>query len=103
MTKLSSNNKGTAAAMRAALAGALAVGVSSLIAGAASAAPDWAADLEKVEKCGGVAKAGKNDCGTKSHQCAGQSKTDNLSDEWVYTPIGVCDKLGGQVLKIKKL
>lgn len=96
-------NKRTATAVRNALAGVLAVGVTSMMAGAASAAPEWAAGLEKIEKCGGVAKAGKNDCGTKSHQCGGQSTVDNLADEWVYTPVGVCDKLGGKVLKLKKL
>ncbi|MBW2269075.1 MAG: DUF2282 domain-containing protein [Deltaproteobacteria bacterium] len=88
---------------RNALAGVLALGVSSLLAGAASAAPDWSEGLEKIEKCGGVAKAGKNDCGAKGHNCAGMAATDNIPDEWVFTPVGVCEKIGGKVLKTKKL
>ena len=89
-------------AVRSALAGVLALGVGSLPA-AAHAAPDWSKGLSKIEKCGGVAKAGKNDCGAKGHACSGQAKTDNIPDEWVYTPVGVCEKVGGKVLKVKKL
>jgi len=69
----------------------------------AIAAPDWAKELSEIEKCGGVAKKGKNDCGTKAHNCGGKAKKDNLSDEWVYTPTGVCDKIGGKILQVKKL
>lgn len=39
----------------------------------------------------------------KKHDCGGKAKADNLSDEWVYTPTGVCDKIGGKVLKVEKL
>jgi uncharacterized membrane protein len=45
------------------------------------------------EKCYGVVKAGKNDCGSAGHSCAGQAKADNAKDEWVFTPKGLCDKL----------
>lgn len=85
-----------------ALAGALVLGV-SLVSTSAFAAPDWAKGLSEIEKCGGVAKKGKNDCGTKNHDCGGKAKSDNLLDEWVYTPVGVCDKIGGTVLQTKKL
>jgi len=49
------------------------------------------------EKCYGVAKAGKNDCGSAdgSHACAGAAKKDNDPNEWVYVPKGLCDKLAG--------
>jgi uncharacterized membrane protein len=49
------------------------------------------------EKCAGVSKAGKNDCGAKdgSHACAGQAKADNLKTEWVYLPKGTCEKITG--------
>lgn len=49
------------------------------------------------EKCFGVVKAGKNDCGAKdgSHSCAGQASTDAGANEWVYVPEGLCDKLAG--------
>lgn len=49
-----------------------------------------------MEKCYGVAKAGKNDCGTSKHACAGQATTDNDPEEWVYVAKGTCGKLGGK-------
>ncbi|MCS5709528.1 DUF2282 domain-containing protein [Candidatus Berkiella cookevillensis] len=48
-----------------------------------------------VEKCYGVAKAGKNDCGTSIHACAGQSTQDQDPNEWIYLPKGTCDKISG--------
>ncbi|MEY4136500.1 MAG: hypothetical protein RL205_628 [Actinomycetota bacterium] len=50
------------------------------------------------EKCYGIAKAGKNDCASSSgsHSCAGQSKSDNAPDEWVYVVKGTCAALGGK-------
>lgn len=49
------------------------------------------------EKCYGVVKAGKNDCGnaTGTHSCAGQAPKDNDPSEWVLVPKGLCDKLAG--------
>ena len=49
------------------------------------------------EKCYGVAEAGKNDCGTAKHSCAGQAKTDKAADEWKYVPKGECEKMGGKL------
>ena len=49
------------------------------------------------EKCLGVAEAGKNDCGTAKHSCAGQAKTDKAADEWKYVPKGECEKMGGKL------
>ena len=48
-----------------------------------------------MEKCYGVAKAGKNDCQTAKSSCAGTSKTDAQADAWVSLPKGACDKLVG--------
>lgn len=56
------------------------------------------------EKCAGIAKAGKNDCGAldKKHDCAGQSTMDNSDQEWVYVPKGTCEKItGGTVAAVK--
>lgn len=56
------------------------------------------------EKCAGIAKAGQNDCGSLDgkHSCAGQAKTDNDPNEWVYVPGGTCEKItGGTVAKVK--
>ncbi|NYE62333.1 putative membrane protein [Duganella sp. 1224] len=60
---------------------------------AAQAAPAAADDKEK---CYGVAKAGRNDCATGAHSCAGQAKADNAPAEWKYVPKGTCEKAGGK-------
>lgn len=48
-----------------------------------------------MEKCYGVAKAGKNDCGTPTHPCAGQASKDRDPEEWIYLPKGACSKIAG--------
>ena len=55
-----------------------------------------AAKGDKV-KCYGIAKAGKNDCGTATHGCAGAAKVDNDPAEWKYAPKAECEKLGGKL------
>ena len=50
---------------------------------------------EGFEKCAGIAKAGKNDCGTRQHSCAGMAKKDGDKQEWLYLPKGSCDKIVG--------
>jgi uncharacterized membrane protein len=52
-----------------------------------------------MEKCTGIVKAGKNDCGTSKHACAGQAKKDGDKEEWVYVPTGTCDKIVGGAVK----
>ncbi|WP_456296527.1 DUF2282 domain-containing protein [Vibrio sp. AK197] len=74
-------------AVSAAVTGLLAIGGSLL-----SAAPAVAAEKEK---CYGVAKAGMNDCATKTSSCAGTSKMDHQKDAFVVVPKGLCDKLAG--------
>lgn len=61
------------------------------------AAEDANAISADKEKCYGVAKAGKNDCGNaeKTHSCAGHAATDGEGGEWVAVPQGLCDKLVG--------
>ena len=55
------------------------------------------------EKCAGIVKAGKNDCGNSRHSCAGQASKDGMNDEWIYVPEGTCKKImGGTVFKKKK-
>jgi uncharacterized membrane protein len=54
-----------------------------------------AADKEGAEKCYGVVKAGKNDCQTSAHACAGQASKDGQGDSWVYVPKGTCEKIVG--------
>ena len=47
----------------------------------------------KTEKCYGIAKAGKNDCETRSSSCAGTAKRNGQGDAWVYVPKGTCEKI----------
>lgn len=57
------------------------------------------------EACGGVAKAGMNDCAVRTslHACAGMAKTDNEADSYVFLPKGLCAKVAkGTVLAITK-
>ncbi|KGY10911.1 membrane protein [Vibrio tubiashii] len=74
-------------AVTTAITGLIALGGTML-----TAAPAVAAEKEK---CYGVAKAGKNDCATKTSSCAGTAKEDNQSDAFVVVPKGLCGKLTG--------
>lgn len=83
-----------------AVASMLAAGA-MLAATTAQAVPDAPSNWEK---CAGIAKAGKNDCGAldKKHECAGQATMDNSPQEWVYVPQGTCEKItGGTVAAVK--
>ena len=56
------------------------------------------------EKCAGVAKKAKNDCGAldKKHGCSNQAAIDNDPNEWIYVPQGTCEKItGGKVVATK--
>lgn len=72
--------------------GAIAAAVVASIAGVSQTAQAKRGDMEK---CYGVAKAGKNDCGTATHACAGQAKRDGDPKEWIYLPKGACSKIVG--------
>lgn len=76
--------------INSAISGLIAVGVSSVALQASAA---------EMEKCYGVAKAGKNDCQTANSSCAGTSKTDGQKDAWVLVPQGTCAKLNGGSLE----
>lgn len=71
---------------------ALAAAVGSLFVLGANA---QAADKVEMEKCYGVAKAGKNDCAGNGHSCAAQSKSDQSAKEWIHLPKGTCDRIVG--------
>lgn len=73
----------------------IAVALASLVGSTAA----LAAEPAKTEKCFGIAKAGQNDCATKtgSHSCAGQGKKDMDPSEWKKVPAGTCEKMGGKV------
>jgi uncharacterized membrane protein len=79
--------------------------VGTLLAMGALASANAALAAEKsdnTEKCYGVAKAGKNDCAGAAHACAGQSKADAASGEWIKLPKGTCERLVGGSLSPKK-
>lgn len=68
------------------------------------AASGPAAAAEKMEKCYGVAKAGKNDCKAgPGTSCAGTSKMDSQGNAWVFVPKGTCEKLAGGSLSEKMM
>jgi uncharacterized membrane protein len=69
--------------------------VASVVALGLTTAGQALAAKEGMEKCAGVAKAGKNDCGTSKHSCSGQASADRMADEWIYVPAGTCDKIAG--------
>ena len=86
---------------KTAIAGMLAAGAMLAASTASSAVPDAP---KSWEKCAGIAKTGKNDCGAldKTHACAGQATMDNSAQEWVYVPEGTCEKItGGSVAAVK--
>jgi uncharacterized membrane protein len=51
------------------------------------------------ERCYGVVRAGRNDCGTATHACAGQATGDRQPEEWLMLPAGTCLRIAGGRLK----
>ncbi|MET4692492.1 DUF2282 domain-containing protein [Endozoicomonas lisbonensis] len=82
---------------------ALAAAITSLVAlaGTAVTTASAADKSDKKEKCYGVAKAGMNDCATKTSSCSGTSKTDGQGDAFIMVPKGLCDRLAGGSAKPK--
>lgn len=58
-----------------------------------------ASEKPAVEKCYGIVKAHKNDCGSPKHACAAQAKTDGSPQEWMFVMKGNCDRIVGGSLK----
>ena len=74
--------------IRSAIAALIAVGLTA-------AGTSTLAAKNDMEKCAGIAKAGKNDCGTSKSSCAGTAKADNDKEAWVLVPKGTCEKIAG--------
>jgi uncharacterized membrane protein len=69
---------------------AAALALTALASGAAMA-QDAAKSQPAVEKCYGVAPAGKNDCAAgPGTTCAGTSKMDYQGNAWKNVPAGTC-------------
>ena len=81
--------------VKAALTGAMAIGLVTVSSAALAGKPG-------MEKCMGISKAGKNDCGTSQHACAGMATADSMAEEWLYVPEGTCEKIPGGKVKAKK-
>ena len=78
--------------------------IASLLVLAVTSAGNLAvAGKEGFEKCAGIVKAAKNDCGTSKHGCAGQASKDGDKEEWLYVPTGTCEKIvGAKLYQAKK-
>ena len=74
--------------IRTAFAGLITVGLATAAGQALAAKGD-------NEKCAGIVKAGKNDCGTSKTSCAGTAKVDRDPEVWIYVPKGTCDRIAG--------
>ena len=74
----------------------IASSLASLIAVSLSMAASSAfAAKDDVEKCAGIVKAGKNDCGTSKSACAGTTKADRDPEAWITVPKGTCERIAG--------
>lgn len=76
----------------------LALAMAGLMAGAATAAAAASstdtASAAPMEKCYGVALAGKNDCKAGAGtSCAGSSKVDYQANAWKNVPKGTCTSI----------
>ncbi|CAB3809982.1 DUF2282 domain-containing protein [Paraburkholderia fynbosensis] len=74
--------------------------VAAALASLAVAGVTSAQAAEKVA-CYGIAKAGQNDCASKTgvHGCAGEAKVDNDKGDFKNVPAGTCKKMGGRTDK----
>lgn len=57
---------------------------------------------EGSEKCYGIAKAGKNQCGNTRYACEGNAKVDGEKDAWIAVYKGTCESIIGGSLTPKK-
>jgi len=62
---------------------------------AATKADASKAGKDKLEKCYGINAAGKNDCATGAHSCAGQATDARDPKSYVLLPAGSCIKIAG--------
>ena len=76
--------------------------LAALASGAAMAQDKPMEGKPAMEKCYGVALAGKNDCAsTGNNSCGGSSKLNSDPKAWVYVPAGYCDRIVGGSLQPK--
>lgn len=75
---------------------------SFLILTASSTAISQKSTYSLTEKCYGIVKFGLNDCATATASCAGSSTKDGQKDAFLLMPKGLCEKIVGGSLSIKK-
>jgi uncharacterized membrane protein len=80
--------------VRGTLASLIAVGLGAASTMALAAKGD-------TEKCAGIVKAGKNDCGTSKSACAGTATADRDAEAWILVPTGTCERIAGGKLTNK--
>ncbi len=93
-------SKSTSVVTGAALFTSSVLGALALATSAAHAGP--VAQPSGSEKCYGIAKAAKNDCGAGAHSCAGQATINKDKASFVYLPAGACEKISGASLTAGK-
>ena len=70
------------------------IALTASVAAGLAASPAAAQKKPAMEKCYGVAKAGKNDCAAgPGTSCAGTSTRDYQGDAWKLVPKGSCEKI----------
>jgi len=47
------------------------------------------------ENCFGIAKAGRNDCRSGRHVCAGRQRVDRDPASFIQLPVGLCERIAG--------
>jgi len=74
---------------------AVAAALTAFLSGAALAQTKGSPDMDKkMDKCYGVAQAGKNDCAAgPGTTCAGTSRTDYQGNAWKYVAKGTCTSI----------
>ena len=75
--------------------------VSLIAAGLAAASGAALAAKGDTEKCAGIVKAGKNDCGTSKSACAGSATAARDAEAWILVPTGTCERIAGGKLTNK--
>ena len=72
------------------------MGLALVLQAQANAADDSKAmGKDKLEKCYGINAAGKNDCASGAHSCAGQATAARDPKSFVLVPAGSCAKIAG--------
>jgi len=87
--------------LKSALAGAMALGMASIVS-ATDMPQGKAMAQDSMVKCYGINAAHKNDCKSPGHSCAGQDAKSRDANAFVAVPAGLCEKVAGGSTKPAK-